>query len=720
MQRTCKGRCDIMKTQQREKPKTNVFKENDTMKNLTTNTTTERTITTNNTTTAAKEGKTMKNTKNIRTKIIAAALAAITTVSAMAVSASADNTQKYPGPTDIEIAVPENTMIEDLSGMNPYVAPVPADELSETSIPASEAQPAADSELIDEIGKKLEVSETEVPAEDDEPVLTAAPGKADYKLEDGASEASGETEENTAEGEEESEEAKIAKKLVGAIADAGLDMLGDAIPGGKLFAEPLKAIFGDVFGEEDGTAAAINRLAEDSKKQYEDLKNRINNINDNINTYTKYLENETKNENDKGSLGQMFRNLSANLNDLSSEIKGIMSNPDTTPEEKLVLLANVNNGKDNKNYLADVRLWADQISTTINKTICKNGETAIDMNLYDALSNMAAKNYMFAGEAHEEALKSAKILTEQYMYANALLLQCQNAYKSLEGLTPEQVEVLKQNPDIYEKYKKCTVFEDQSFQSDKQQESINRVMDCIAGFQKFTDKKAEGNRYIKNGTVEETVIDFVSENFDYITGGNLQKMYNAQYLKGQSLDEFAAYARNNGMSIKQLLDKNDQEIAQVVDYSKGQGVWTSTGTGEPHCYIVYDPTITTNQKARPSSSIYGCSNTYLDCNETIKVIDIYDPECRVQEIVVRTYVKENTYSGNTFISEVKDNPHDFLTIGSHKATEKDNIRYFTTTNTDPTKGPTISGKFKGPGKIIIKVSGPKGGPNIKVPGPSEK
>ena len=45
----------------------------------------------------------------------------------------------------------------------------------------------------------------------------------------------------------------MARKLLGAFADAGFDMLGDAFPGAKLVAAPLKAIFGGMIEGEDAT-----------------------------------------------------------------------------------------------------------------------------------------------------------------------------------------------------------------------------------------------------------------------------------------------------------------------------------------------------------------------------------------------------------------------------------------------------------------------------------
>ena len=49
--------------------------------------------------------------------------------------------------------------------------------------------------------------------------------------------------------------------------------------------------------------------------------------------------------------------------------------------------------------------------------------------------------------------------------------------------------------------------------------------------------------------------------------------------------------------------------------------------------------------------------------------------------MIRTYVKEISYAlRNEYSKNVKDIPHNFLTIGSHTATDKDNIQEKTNNN----------------------------------------
>ncbi len=657
----------------------------------------------------------MKNTKALRNRIIAGMLAIITTFSALAVTASADDTQ---------ITAPE-TAITETADETPAENEAPAeDEAPADEIPANdEFEPEAPSGKLE---KEEEVTIEEAPAielpeEKDLDELYCELTKATEKapeakevtpdnemkpVESGAvneikpyeldSEVNGEETEET-EGPSDEEIEALTRKLMGAFTEAGLDMLGDSFPGAKFISEPLKAILGDMIGGEDATEAALRQLAEENRQQYEDLKNRIEDLHKDINKYTKGLEKDITSQTDKQTLGGLFKTLSANLNDLSSKVKSIMNNTSYTPEQKLILLADLNNKNGyGSGYLENVRQAADMIGTTIS-----NNGTKLDVDLYNTLYELCARNYMFAGAAHEEAMISANALTEEYMYANALLLQCQNAANALNAsnLTPEQIEELCTDPVVRAAYERFVSSKDKSFDNDKFNETIKRINGCVAGYKTFSDKKQEGNRYINNGTQEdEIVLDFYKRNYSYIKGGDLEKMYKEQqFFKGDEINKFVDYIHTTTggqKSIAQFLEENNQEITTVKTASDFN---ISSGTkGNEPCYIIVDPTITTTTKLRPSNVIFGASNDYYDCTETIKVVDINDPECKVQEIVIRTYEKERSYVGNIFIRDVKNVPHNFLTIGSHTATADDNIKEKTNNN----GGLDI----KGPKKEIIDES----------------
>ncbi len=102
-----------------------------------------------------------------------------------------------------------------------------------------------------------------------------------------------------------------------------------------------------------------------------------------------------------------------------------------------------------------------------------------------------------------------------------------------------------------------------------------------------------------------------------------------------------------------------------------------------HRYILVDTKITTTAKYNRTGS--DCSGVghfahyysiyYYDMTETIKAIDIYDPECKVQDVVIRTYEREEDGdSGDATANNIKDKTVAFLTIDARAAAKNDNIK----------------------------------------------
>ena len=513
---------------------------------------------------------------------------------------------------------------------------------------------------------------------------------------------------------DDDEIAGMARKLVGAFADAGFDMLGDAFPGAKFVAEPLKAIFGSMIEGEDATEAALKQLAEENRQQYEDLKNRIDTLGKDINTYTKALENVTVNENNKQTLAALFRLLNANVKDLYSKIKGIMTNKEFTPEQKLVMLADLNNEKGyGGSYLVNVRHTADMISSTISS----NG-TKLSIDLYQSLFDLCTKNYLFAGEAHKEAMISANALTEEYMYANALLLQCQNAAKALDNnsFTAEQIADICKDPVVFAAYNRFRTGKDVSFDNDKFSETVKRIDGCVEGYKHFAARKLEGNRYINKGTQAETVFKLDGTRYTSVTEDVLKKQINNQYFDKTGMERFIDYIRETGngkMSVAEFLRKNDQTLPEES--------YTGDAPHMDHRYILVDTKITVTKKYNRSEYVtYGAGHNsrdatiYIyDMTETVKAIDIYDPECKVQNIVFRTYEREEEDYYKPRAKKIKDYTVAFLTISAHAATEKDNIKIKGTVNVtgSDTKAPKLD--IKGPKLVFSDYKPAIKGPIVK-------
>ena len=509
--------------------------------------------------------------------------------------------------------------------------------------------------------------------------------------------------------EEKDEVEAFLKKLTGKAAEVGFDLLGDAIPGGKFLSEPLKMIFGELIGEEDGAEAAIKKLAETQKKQYEDLKNRIEYLNRDLNKYTKALENKIVNESDRETLGDMFRTLSVNLKDLSTKIKNIMNNDKYTPAQKLVLMADINTGSGSVNYLVNVRHAADKISTTIS-----NNGTKLDIDLYGSLLAMCSEKYMFVGEAHKEAMISASALTEQYMYANNLVLQCQAAASVLR-LSPDMEEKIGTDPAVIAAYKRCQTILDQPFERDKFFETIDRIDSCAAGFQAFSAKQAKGNRYINKGTVNELAftLDGVA-----VIGSNaaiFEKLYKNQYFDKKGISDLVDYIKETTggkCSIATFLRNNCQKVPSECYGQHMENV--------EHRYLIVDPTIKETKTEIGHEWYSDFRNNHkapvYRVTQTIKVIDIYDPECKVQEILVREWENVHwTHPTKSGDRNFKDYTNHFFTITAHAATEADNIKpveYKITESGLMIRGPQPSNIFSDYGlninaNSIDDIKGPK-------------
>ncbi|MDO5702701.1 MAG: hypothetical protein Q4G47_05040 [Lachnospiraceae bacterium] len=98
--------------------------------------------------------------------------------------------------------------------------------------------------------------------------------------------------------------------------------------------------------------------------------------------YIKFLGNKTTNEVEKNYLRTEFQNLSSNLKDLSIAIQSIMDSNYST-EEKLLRIADLNNGYKGANYVKEIRDAADAISNTMSKK-----GTKIDLDMFQSILNM--------------------------------------------------------------------------------------------------------------------------------------------------------------------------------------------------------------------------------------------------------------------------------------------------------------------------------------------
>ena len=458
---------------------------------------------------------------------------------------------------------------------------------------------------------------------------------------------------------------RLIKKVADKLLDAGLDILGDAFPGGKVVSGILKFMIDEVKGEED----PLGELAKQEQEHFEELRDRVENINANIDKYANKLELAVIVNNKRQTLGEAFTNLSKNLKDLTDKIKAINDAKTYTPEQKQLLIADLNFGGETneKDYLGEVRQTLEGICKTFKAT-----GNILDDDFYGTLIDIFTTKAIFKGQAYDLAQEDAKALTEQYMYANAVLLECQEACRTL-NFTEEQAQAIRGNKTLEEAYIRCMEEKNRNFQDLKFKETLGRLETGIDSYNNFVASKYEGNRYINQGKIEdEMVFEIDGILIKGNNGAAYKKVFDNYYLKKYEMLDFVDHIRKVGggkMSIYDYLRQNHQDIPveDVRNMDKR--------------YIIVDPEVKETKESTPCS--YEWYSDFRNnhkapvykVRQTIKVINIYDPECKVQDLVVKEWENVHwthpTKAGNRNYIEYTNA---FFTLGAHKATNADNYK----------------------------------------------
>ena len=158
-----------------------------------------------------------------------------------------------------------------------------------------------------------------------------------------------------------------------------------------------------------------------------------------------------------------------------------------------------------------------------------------------------------------------------------------------------------------------------------------------------------------------------------------------QYLNIRDLNEFLDYIRkaaDGNESVYDFLKENHQKL----DFMEHTG--NNSDDYNKHRYIVVDPKITETKKRNPAKdfdtvrsinplrpgAVSWEKNTVSDVTETIKVVDIYDPACKVQDLVIRTY--ESYQKGNKagdLTRNCVNQSHNYVAISGHTPTNEDRL-----------------------------------------------
>ena len=210
-----------------------------------------------------------------------------------------------------------------------------------------------------------------------------------------------------------------------------------------------------------------------------------------------------------------------------------------------------------------------------------------------------------------------------------------------------------------------------------------------------------------------TVFKFDGTRYTSVTKDVLNKQMKNQYFDKTGMMKFVDNIRKTGKSIADYLRENNQTLPEES--------YTGYAPHVDHRYILVDTKINVTKKYKGCDLVTrgGGQNTnevtiyFYDMTETVKAIDIYDPECKVQDIVIRTYEREEEDFYKPRANKIKDYTVAFLTIGERPATEKDNIstRKPVNENVQDTKGPKLD--IKGPKLVFSDYKPVIKGPIVK-------
>ena len=215
---------------------------------------------------------------------------------------------------------------------------------------------------------------------------------------------------------------EAAKNLSKAIINGGIDYFAGCVPGGKVVSAPLKKLVDYIYG---GKSAAdpIQDLIKLEQTHFDQLSEMIQTLDKNMAMYADMLSKKIDTATGAQTLGQVFIDLSNNLCTLIDRVNAIVEDDHYTPEQKLILLADINDDKaSGGQYLVRVRQDSDALSKTMNY----DGSVLV-VDFYGTLMELAKPGCMFYDEALAKARGYAQQLTRQYISARGVKLNEEGA-----------------------------------------------------------------------------------------------------------------------------------------------------------------------------------------------------------------------------------------------------------------------------------------------------
>ena len=401
-------------------------------------------------------------------------------------------------------------------------------------------------------------------------------------------------------------------------ADAAFETVADLIPGGKILLAPFKSVFHTAVDGEDPQAGIENKLDKVDGK-LDQLDSRLTDLNNNINRNTQFMAEKIENTADMSELRSDFKGLSPQVAKLVKDVKAAETQPNTNKTQKIMRLAAIT---DTNRY--------DKVTTYVyNIQKSMDGVDPAYADMYKALYTRSALNKMFAREAYNEALPTAEALTAQYVYAVALMQECQTAVKAVAQFDADDIKALGTGYEL-NTYNSFNTHRHSMDDNDP----ANALISAAIGAKNFKNKydrvafinksaKTDGKE-VTFGQSEGYEFKFDIDRMDYL---NVEQKVKDNALTTKELTAIADYVRDNfkGKSLYEFLTK---DLGVKANFKASS-------------YMIVSDKIsvskTRNEKLDRKFFGHGYEFTGYDRKGTVKAIKLNDTDVKVTDITTFTY-----------------------------------------------------------------------------------
>lgn len=436
-----------------------------------------------------------------------------------------------------------------------------------------------------------------------------------------------------------------AKKYGIEMADAAFDQLADVIPCGKILMQPFKSLFHGAVDDAD-PLDIMNAKLDKMDAKLDEINSKMDSLDSKIDENTRWLESATENIQEMSDLKGYFRDMSPKLRRLSRDIAAIETDPSLTNSQKIMRIAKLTEGN-NYNLITDDIF---RIQTSLGGT-----NSNVYGNFFKTLYDSKARDRMLSREAYNDSKAIADDLCGQYLYAVALMTECQTATQAVASFTDKEIADLGEGDDL-STYKSFNSYR-HSFDDEDPRAAI---VACANGYQGFKDAYDKptliwyGKKNI-NLSVRQEEMWHGGQNTGIFEGHTRNVIEDAKknVLTFGEVEELANYVitKYPGKSLKDFFEMYGVSMTNYVD-NEGK-TFTFNNTNGTYI-IVSDSTDTSNKDDGKSWGSKFCGEYYWDHTVSCQAIDISDTSCAVKTINIQTY---RQYEGYDFGITVVHNDH---------------------------------------------------------------